>query len=324
MNKKDGQLAPVVVFYGTDVSALYAARSQYVSPKDDADVIRLERPTAAEIMRHIETMDLFSSARRIEAVNPLCLITAFEDRESFERLIAKLQNLPRETRVFIIVEGNLDRRKRNTKVLLKSAVAHQADLLTRRQLMQAFDAELRLRKGRLEPSARTYLQQMTERWENVSSVFVATEIERWLLSSPERTITESMIRDSLPSYMQHRAFAFWDDFLNGNLEAVLIANDSLFDGAKEELKNVGYVASQLRLYLQIAEMERSGLKSSAIAERLGINNSWRWNSLEQARRKLSLRRTRALLLAVYECQYAQRRGITGQSMRDVWIRYIDR
>ncbi len=322
MNNKHTQI-PAVVFYGTDIPALYEARRQYVAPDDTADVIRLEGASTAEILRQIETMDLFSSARRIEAVNPICLTASSEgDAEEFSRLLDKIQHLPPATRLFIIVEGPLDRRKKNTKALLKSAAVHQADLLTGRELMQAFESYLRLRNAKLDSAARAYVQQMTERWENVSGVFVTTECEKWLLQSPHGIVHADVVRSSLPTYMQHRVFAFWDDFLAGNLAAVLRANDKLFDGAKEELKNVGYVTSQLRLYVQIDEWERSGFSPTEIAGKLGIKSSWRWNALERARRAIGATKARALLLAVYRCQYAGRTGAAGQSMRDIWLRYI--
>lgn len=321
MESKDIRHAPVVVFYGTDVPALYEVRRQYIAPDDTADVIRLEQPSAAEMMRQIETMDLFSTARRIEAVNPSWLVGAASEDRAVRQLLEKLSQLPPDTRVFIIAEGGLDRRKKSTKKILALAVTHQADLLNGRQLMQAFESYLRSRHARLEPAARVYVQQMTERWENVSGVFVRTESDKWLLQTPDGQVSAAIVRASLPTYMQHRVFAFWDDFLAGNLAAVLAANDKLFDGAKEELKNVGYVTSQLRLYLQIAELESAGMHAGQIAERLGINNAWRRKSVEQARRRIGTERARALLLAIYACQYARRTGVAGQSMRDIWIRY---
>lgn len=92
MESKDIRHAPVVVFYGTDVPALYEVRRQYIAPDDTADVIRLEQPSAAEMMRQIETMDLFSTARRIEAVNPSWLVGAASEDRAVRQLLESSRN----------------------------------------------------------------------------------------------------------------------------------------------------------------------------------------------------------------------------------------
>lgn len=310
----------IYLFHGTDIPAVYARKRQAGSGTSEAVEQGKERSTTAEIVQQINQASLFSEVRRFEFVNPLFLTQKDESIPAKEFLQA-LENVPVETRVFFILEGKADRRLSLVKKFLPLAQVSVSEFIPGWKVSAAFDSVLRAQGRGLSRAARQYLQVASESWENISSVFITTEAQKWQLMTDQKEIPLEVVQESLPSYLQRQVFRFWDDLVDRRKRAVLEAVPHLFDGIDEILKNVGFLASQLRLCLGIYELEHTGVATRDMARKLQVKNQWRWKNIYAAAQKLNYAQCAALLLALYRAQWRQRNGYE-VSWRELFSEYL--
>ena len=310
----------IYLFHGTDIPAVYARKRQAGSGTSEAVEQGKERSTTAEIVQQINQVSLFSEVRRFEFVNPLFLTQKDESIPAKEFLQA-LENVPAETRVFFILEGKADRRLGLVKKFLPLAQVSVSEFIPGWKASAAFDSVLRAQGRGLSRAARQYLQVASEGWENISSVFITTEAQKWQLMTDQKEIPLEVVQESLPSYLQRQVFRFWDNLVDQRKRAVLEAVPYLFNGIDETLKNTGFLASQLRLCLGIYELEHAGVATRDMARKLQVNNQWRWKNIYAAAQKLNYAQCAALLLALYRAQWRQRNGYD-VSWRELFSEYL--
>ena len=232
-----------------------------------------------------------------------------------------MENVPAETRVFFILEGKPDRRLSLVKKFLPLAQVSMSEFIPGWKVSAAFDSVLRAQDRGLSRAARQYLQAVAESWENISSVFITTEAQKWQLMTDQKEIPLEVVQESLPSYLQRQVFRFWDDLVDQRKRSVLEAVPHLFDGIDETLKNTGFLASQLRLCLGIYELEHAGFATRDMARELQVKNQWRWKNVYAAAQKLNYEQCATLLLALYRTQWRQRNGYD-VSWRELFSEYL--
>ena len=310
----------IYLFHGTDIPAVYARKQQAGNGTAETVEQGKEHSTTAEIVQQINQPSLFTEVRRFEFVNPLFLTQKDESIPAKEFLQA-LENVPAETRVFFILEGKPDRRLSLVKKFLPLAQVSMSEFIPGWKVSAAFDSVLRAQDRGLSRAARQYLQAVAESWENISSVFITTEAQKWQLMTDQKEIPLGVVQESLPSYLQRQVFRFWDDLVDQRKRSVLEAVPHLFDGIDETLKNTGFLASQLRLCLGIYELEHAGFATRDMARELQVKNQWRWKNVYAAAQKLNYEQCATLLLALYRTQWRQRNGYD-VSWRELFSEYL--
>ena len=310
----------IYLFHGTDIPAVYARKQQAGNGTAETVEQGKEHSTTAEIVQQINQPSLFTEVRRFEFVNPLFLTEKDESIPAKEFLQA-LENVPAETRVFFILEGKPDRRLSLVKKFLPLAQVSMSEFIPGWKVSAAFDSVLRAQDRGLSRAARQYLQAVAESWENISSVFITTEAQKWQLMTDQKEIPLEVVQESLPSYLQRQVFRFWDDLVDQRKRSVLEAVPHLFDGIDETLKNTGFLASQLRLCLGIYELEHAGFATRDMARELQVKNQWRWKNVYAAAQKLNYEQCATLLLALYRTQWRQRNGYD-VSWRELFSEYL--
>ncbi|MDU4641755.1 MAG: hypothetical protein E6Y23_03295 [Negativicoccus massiliensis] len=310
----------IYLFHGTDIPAVYARKQQAGNGTAETVEQGKEHSTTAEIVQQINQPSLFTEVRRFEFVNPLFLTQKDESIPAKEFLQA-LENVPAETRVFFILEGKPDRRLSLVKKFLPLAQVSMSEFIPGWKVSAAFDSVLRAQDRGLSRAARQYLQAVAESWENISSVFITTEAQKWQLMTDQKEIPLEVVQESLPSYLQRQVFRFWDDLVDQRKRSVLEAVPHLFDGIDETLKNTGFLASQLRLCLGIYELEHAGFATRDMARELQVKNQWRWKNVYAAAQKLNYEQCATLLLALYRTQWRQRNGYD-VSWRELFSEYL--
>ena len=310
----------IYLFHGTDIPAVYARKQQAGNGTAETVEQGKEHSTTAEIVQQINQPSLFTEVRRFEFVNPLFLTQKDESIPAKEFLQA-LENVPAETRVFFILEGKPDRRLSLVKKFLPLAQVSMSEFIPGWKVSAAFDSVLRAQDRGLSRAARQYLQAVAESWENISSVFITTEAQKWQLMTDQKEIPLEVVQESLPSYLQRQMFRFWDDLVDQRKRSVLEAVPHLFDGIDETLKNTGFLASQLRLCLGIYELEHAGFATRDMARELQVKNQWRWKNVYAAAQKLNYEQCATLLLALYRTQWRQRNGYD-VSWRELFSEYL--
>ena len=299
----------IYLFHGTDIPAVYARKQQAGNGTAETVEQGKEHSTTAEIVQQINQPSLFTEVRRFEFVNPLFLTQKDESIPAKEFLQA-LENVPAETRRLSLV-----------KKFLPLAQVSMSEFIPGWKVSAAFDSVLRAQDRGLSRAARQYLQAVAESWENISSVFITTEAQKWQLMTDQKEIPLEVVQESLPSYLQRQVFRFWDDLVDQRKRSVLEAVPHLFDGIDETLKNTGFLASQLRLCLGIYELEHAGFATRDMARELQVKNQWRWKNVYAAAQKLNYEQCATLLLALYRTQWRQRNGYD-VSWRELFSEYL--
>lgn len=312
----------LIVLAGEDIPALYARKEKYIHAAEDGERYE-EGVNARLVVQMLQTQSLFATARRLEFINPAFLLGKDESVPAAE-LLSALANIPAGTRVLCIVEGKLDRRRKFVKQILDLAEVYIAEFIPKWKVGEEAEMYVRRRGAKLTAGARRYLENVSEGWENVSSVFLSTECDKWLLMADGNEVTEAVIRDSLPSYMDLQIFTFWDHLLAGKRREVLAATPILFDKVEDELKNIGYLTAQLRYCLALVEMQAAGIPEPQIRKELGVNSAYRWKGLQASVRQVRPQALKALLLAIYDCRFCQRTQGGKADWQAVWVEFLGR
>lgn len=312
----------LIILAGEDIPAIYARKEKYIRADEDSERYT-EGVNARLLLQLLQTQSLFAADRRLELMNPAFLIGKDESVPADE-LLAALVNIPPGMRVLCIVEGKIDRRRKLVKNILELAEVYIAEFIPKWKVGEEAEMYLRRRGAKLTASARRYLETAAEGWEPVSSVFLSTECDKWLLMSDGNEVTEAVIRDSLPSYMNQQVFTFWDNLLAGKRREVLAANALLFVKPDETIKNIGYLTAQLRYCLALIELRAAGLADPQIREKLGVANTYRWQGIVSSVQRSRPQDLKALLLSIYDHQFRQRAQNGTQDWQPVWVEFLGR
>ncbi len=310
----------LIVFYGEDVPGVYALKDRYLRTRKKEETKRFtENVNATLVLHEIGTQSLFTQQRTLEFINPLFFTSADANADD---MITKLKELSDDTRVVFIVEGSLDRRRKIVRSILNMGTSYEAKFIPRWKIMDAMLAYLAKQNYKITPDAQRYLREITESWEAVSSVFIETECNKWILMETNDVITLNTILNSLPSYLNQEVFSFWDKLLSKNPD-VLSTSDGLFE-TNDELKNIGYITSQLRLCIAAQELLDAGIVFSEIQSRIGLKGKqYRWRGIVKSLNILDLFSAKRLLLDIYEHQFRLRNSLTGRKYKDIWLKFIE-
>lgn len=313
----------VILLYGDDIPGIYAAKDRFVQAEADEEVERIagEKADAHTVAAHLAAHSLFGGKRRLEFINPKFLQGGDSDA-AWQELQKSLQNIDTDTCVVFLWEGSLDKRRKAVKWLVSQVEAVEVATIPHWKVVDEMQMYLRNRRYRLAPKAVALLRELVEGWETISTVFIHTECDKWMLMSATDTITEDIVRDALPSYMNPQVFSFWDDLAAGDRKNILEKSDKLFSG-RDEIKNMGYILSQLRYSIMASEYLRQGLPLPKLAQALKIA-PFRAEKIGSSLRTLSAADCAWLLQRIYVQQRRWRSGIQRGSWREVWLELWER
>lgn len=311
----------LTLIFGEDIPGVYLLKDQEAAKVKGEEVEQFnENVDAALVINVLQSQSLFFEKRRFEFINP-AFLKSKDDSARADDLLAALNNIPEGTRVFLILEGKTDKRLKFTKDILRIAAVREARLVAKQDVVERVISLLGKHQSRLDNDARNYLRDVSETWESISEAFLVTECEKWLLMASDGVVTEEVIRLSLPTYMNQSVFQFWDYLIHKKKELALQMSVRLFDDNPEQLKNIGYVISQLRLCIAVDEATQAGMASSTIAKNMGAN-PYRLKHITRDLKFIKGAQARKMLLDIYQFQVFQRTKSTGSSYADLWIKYL--
>ena len=317
----------VWIVHGEDAVLVQEKKAELLSRYFKGDVPEptvLESGAALKAYRYaLDGQSLFSSAAAVIAENPYFFKKALrkDDEKDFAEWLTALKALSEETFVVLTAEGKPDKRLKATKSLFALASDLECKLLKPEDAVAAVEERLYDARKHLAPAARAYLLEVLSSWTTLSKPFLMTECDKWcLMAGEEKEISKALLETALPDFMDRGIFRFFDKLTARDAKEILASADHVFTDVDAILKNTGFIASQFRKIKMLKEMERNHVPSTEQIRRLELRSSWALKALAAQAKRMTEKEAEDFLLALFQCQYALRRGMD-VNIKDVLLRF---
>lgn len=315
--------------YGEDIVAINTRQKEILKRHfmgESFDVTTFdEKGTYEAYKSSLEGQSLFSEKTAVVINNPFFIKRKSQsDREEneFENFLKTLKELPKETVLIITWDGKVDKRVKNIKSLMNICTIFECSMLKASDGIEKMSFKLQKNGKKLSYEAREYLKDVLSSWSEISESLLSTECDKILLMAGNSTvISQKLLEDALPSYMNQIIFKYVDELFSKNIKAIIQNTDRVFPDVSSEIKNIGFISSQLRKIKIIKELKRVGKSSFEISKALKINSKWQMNRLLKNSNKLSENDVDNLLVDLFTFQYDKRHGQTEKTIKDVFLKF---
>lgn len=230
-----------------------------------------------------EQMPMISSRRVVKITDVAIAATAGKDnlREEDEEILAAYLNRPAQTSVLIFIAGELDKRRKMSKLLLEKSVAVEFKALEDAELISWAKTKLKDLKVDADEKALRHLVGLVGN--NVRRL--TGEVEKLAIAAlPDRLITFDLVESLVPDSRELSNFELTDYLLSKNKTRALQILKKILDDGAEPLMLLGLVASNFRRLFQSKELMRQGVERSEVARILRLPYGKQEDFLATARR----------------------------------------
>lgn len=275
-----------------------------------------------EYKSQIEGQSLFTSNTAIIIKNPFFLGRSVRDENKFKNFINLLEHMAPEVLVVITWDGNPDKRTKVYKAISKAAVMEEYSFLKPKDAGKRLVSLVQERGKQLDFRAKIRLENEVSAWAEVSLPLLESIADKMvLLAGENQTITETVLKDSLPGYMDQGIFTFFEELLNKNAAYILENTCHVFTDIPSELKNLGFISSRFRKFKMAREMRRHRVPLEEIWKAIGVRSQWQWRNMEKEIRKVSEDDAEWMLNEIFSYQYRTRVLSEKLEIRDLFLRY---
>ncbi|MEB3319643.1 MAG: DNA polymerase III subunit delta [Cyanobium sp.] len=316
---------PIHLYWGDDEAArnraVEALVTRWVDPAWAAiNLSRLDGNDAAQAAQALEEARTppFAGGCRMVVLqrSPFC---AACPAELAARLESAVELIPETCHLVLVSPGKPDARLRTTKLLRKLAEERSFELPAvwdgagQLELVAATARELGLG---LEPAATEALAEAI----GSDSARLANELEKLALHAGSGPITAAAV-EALIGGRTTSSLAVGDALLAGQVAEAIARVDALLAANEPALRIVAALSGQIRGWLWVSLLERSGEQDVAvIAKAAGIGNPRRIYVLRKQIRGCNAAQLLRLLRQVLEVEAALKRGLEpGAAFRDGFL-----
>lgn len=318
--------------HGEDIVAIHTREKEilnkYANGQDiDVTVFDFE-DTYEGYKSRLESQSLFCEKIAVIINNPFFLkkkTQSEKEEKEFEDFIDVLKNLTEDTLLIITHEGKADKRGKNVKVLNNICNVFECVMLKALSGFEQMEFKFRQNGKSLSFEAGEYLKDVLSSWSELSESLLSTECDKILLmAGNSKVISRELLEEALPEYMNQVIFKYADQLFSKNTQAILQNTDRVFYDISSEIKNIGYISSQLRKMKIIKEMQRTGKSNNEIFEFLKIKSQWQMKKILQTARNLNEFDIDNLIVDLFTYQYNKRHGQTEKKIKDVFLKFARR
>lgn len=270
----------VKIIYGTEPYLMEKAKAAYLAEcasdcGSAPEVVSFQKdeppPTVAE---SLEDSSLFGAATVTVWQDPpyLPVRRGGRSRSKVDKkeawFLEKTASLGRGSYAVFIVHGSLDVNAAFFKALKPYADISACEAVTEKNVMPHVKAYLQQLGFTLAPEAERQMQEMFHTWNEISLLYVFSELEKLTLASPHGNIIH---REALSGFfagtVEKNLYTFTDYFLNRDGAGCVPLIDGLFGKPDVFLKSTAYVLSRVRMLRAYMELKEARV-NAAEAERL--------------------------------------------------------
>lgn len=315
--------------YGEDIVAVNTRQKEILKnyfTQGNPEITVFESDGTYEAYKNrLKSQSLFSENIAVIINNPFFLkkkSQSEKEEKEFLSFLNVLSKLNDDTLVIIAQEGKIDKRIKNFKLLMNICNVIECAMLKSSAGIEKMVEKFQKNGKTLSYDAREYLEEVLSSWSEISESLLTTECDKILLMADKsKVIDRKLLEEALPDYMNQVIFRYADQLFSKNIAAILQNTDHVFYDTSSEIKNIGFISSQLRKIKIIKEMQREGKSSSEISNKLKIKSQWQMKRLMQTSRKLKENEVEELILDLFEYQYEQRHGQTERTIKDVFLKF---
>jgi DNA polymerase-3 subunit delta len=202
-------------------------------------------------------------------------------REEDEESLSKYLKRPAETSVVIFIAGELDKRRKISKLLLDNSVAVEFTALQDEELKRWARDKANEISAEIDERALNYLIGLIG-----SDIRKLTlEVEKLAIAAlPDKLITYELVEKLVLNSREISNFDLTDHLLAGNKSRALHILKKILDDGAEPLMLLGLIASNFRRLFLAREMMDQGVERSEVARIMRLPYNKQREFLETARR----------------------------------------
>lgn len=230
-----------------------------------------------------EQMPMVSSRRVVKITDVIVSASGAKDnlKEEDEESLALYLNRPSETSVLLFIAGELDKRRKISKLLLEKCVAVEFTELKEDELIHWGRTKLKDLNAEADDKALRHLVGLVGN--NVRRL--TNEIEKLAIAAlPGALITFELVESLVPNSREISNFELTDYLLSKNKTRALQILKKILDDGAEPLMLLGLIASNFRRLFMSKELMRQGVERKEVARIMKLPYSKQQDFLETARR----------------------------------------
>lgn len=245
--------------------------------------ISLGNSPVAHALSAAEQMPMISARRVVKITDVTVSATGTKDtlKEENEADLAAYLNRPSETSVVLFVAGELDKRRKISKLLLEKSVAVEFKELDEAELFNWAQNKLKELNASADDRALRFLVGLIGN--NVRRL--TKELEKLAVAAlPDSLITFELVESLVPDSRELSNFDLTDQLLSKNKTRALQTLKKILDDGAEPLMLLGLIASNFRRLYMSKELMREGVERKEVARIMKLPYSKQEDFLATARR----------------------------------------
>lgn len=311
----------IYVIYGKDryrieQSVEQIKKSMFKADEEEMGIVKFDTSEQAidEVVYEAESPSFFLDRKLIIVRDTQIFMSAQKESKinhNTDKLIQYLEHpLSTSTIVFVVYAEKLDERKKIVKLLKeRRSIVHFPEL---DDLQLAHWLEKRAQdQGRtLEKAAAELLVQRTGN----SMQALAQELDKLCLHSGEGGhISVSLVNEFTTSTIEEDVFSLVDSIVTNNTNKAILLYRELLIKREEPIKIVALIARQIRMMMQIKELESQHYSPQQIASHIGAHPYVVKLTAEKARHYNS-KQLALLIQRITDLDYAMKSGFVEKSL----------
>ncbi len=327
----------VKIISGTEPALMEKAKKEYIRrvlEQAGGDCAQEEWSNCGEkeCIHMLESLSLFHSCNLYIVTNPLFFpvrknSAGGEEKAAVkpkklsaeqERLAEMLLHMKPDMYILFYIEGTLQVGTPFYKQLKGKISAENFAAVTSKNVMPYVQEYVEQHGKQLDMESQHYLAEVFYSWESISLPFIYTELDRLFLmmADAEKKIGMRQVRSLFRGYGNNSVFSFVDMYLQRTSLEWRRDIESFWDTPAKQIKNIGYLASQLRVLKGYLELRAARISEADIMSRLtGLTNSKNMRylimRLKRYAAKWTEREIDIFLEELFRLQLKQRQGSGG-------------
>lgn len=313
---KAGKIWPIYILVGEDTYRIqqfveYLSDALFTKDERELGIVKYDTTETAidEIMLEAETVPFFLQQKLLLIQDTLLLTAGGKDINKLDHkpdTLLKYMEYPLESTVivFIVQAEKLDERRKVVKQLKSKQIVLTFDELDQAQMKQWLMQRVQKQGRIITESAATLLQLKTGNHMQL----LAQETDKLCLRVGEAgTIDETIVRELIPDTAEEHVFALVDAIVELRTAQALQLYKQLLLQREEPIKIIALIVRQIRMMLQIKELEQQHYAPKQMASILG-QHPYAVKLAAEKGKRLSKEKLSAILSQLADLDYNMKTG----------------
>lgn len=307
-NKKN-----IFVFHGSEHylidQAVRELKAKVLEPGWEAfgyDLLEDKTATVDNIVNSVQTFPAFAPCRFVLIRNPIFLKA--EENTQEQMLMDAFGNIPDGVTVVIAIYGSLDMRKKFSKFLQANAVIEKFESFEswdRHDVVTWIQNNIATQGYKINEEAASFLAEVSGH----SLGALANELAKIITyCGNNKSITREVVA-TVASQGEQSLFEISEAFRQRDISRLLVCLRRLWKDGEQPQSVLGFLAAQVKLLLQIKELQQLGKNYQGIAQLVKKNPFYIKNIMEKDAAKYALPDLKKFYYGLQQADFNSKTGI---------------